>query len=42
MPGSDATVVEIVDGAVTLDTETGTHTLPTRVAENLYVSTGSS
>ena len=37
-PGSVATVVEIVDGSVTLDTETGTHTLPRRVAENLYVS----
>jgi DtxR family transcriptional regulator, Mn-dependent transcriptional regulator len=39
MPGSAATVVEIVDGSVTLDTETGKHTLPKRVAENLYVST---
>ena len=39
MPGSEATVVEIVDGSVTLDTETGAHTLPQRVAENLYVST---
>ena len=38
MPGCEATVVEIVDGAVTLDTETGKHTLPKRVAENLYVS----
>ena len=38
-PGSAATVVEVVDGSVTLDTETGKHTLPKRVAENLYVST---
>jgi DtxR family Mn-dependent transcriptional regulator len=38
-PGCDATVIEIVDGSVTLDTETGRHTLPRRVAENLYVST---
>jgi DtxR family transcriptional regulator, Mn-dependent transcriptional regulator len=39
MPGSEAKVVEVVDGSVTLETETGTHTLPKRVAENLYVST---
>jgi DtxR family Mn-dependent transcriptional regulator len=39
MPGSEAKVVEIVDGSVTLETETGMHTLPKRVAENLYVST---
>jgi hypothetical protein len=39
MPGADAKVVEVVDGSVTLETETGTHTLPKRVAENLYVST---
>jgi len=39
-PGRDATVIEIVDGSVTIDTETGRHTLPRRVAENLYVSTG--
>jgi DtxR family transcriptional regulator, Mn-dependent transcriptional regulator len=38
-PGSKATVLEIVDGAVTLDTETGQHTLPKSVAENLFVST---
>ena len=28
MPGCEATVVENVDGSVTLDTETGQHTLP--------------
>jgi hypothetical protein len=39
MPGCEATVVENIDGSVTLDTETGQHTLPRRVAENLYVST---
>jgi DtxR family Mn-dependent transcriptional regulator len=38
MPGCAATVIENVDGSVTLDTETGQHTLPRRVAENLYVS----
>jgi len=38
-PGAKATVLAIVDGAVTLDTETGQHTLPKSVAENLYVST---
>ena len=38
IPGSEATVVENVDGAVTVDTETGKHTLPKRVAENLFVS----
>ena len=38
MPGCAATVVENVDGSVTLETETGRHTLPRRVAENLYVS----
>jgi DtxR family transcriptional regulator, Mn-dependent transcriptional regulator len=39
-PGRSATVVEIVDGSVTLDTETGQHTLPRRVADNLFVSAG--
>ena len=40
MPGCEATVVENVDGSVTLDTETGVSTrCPRRVAENLYVST---
>ena len=38
MPGNAATVVENADGAVTVETETGEHTLPKRVAENLYVS----
>ncbi|HEY1737205.1 MAG TPA: FeoA domain-containing protein [Acidimicrobiia bacterium] len=37
-PGNAATVIENVDGAVTVDTETGKHTLPKRVAENLFVS----
>ena len=39
-PGRSATVVEVVDGSVTLDTETGKHTLPRRVADNLYISVG--
>jgi len=39
-PGCAATVVEVVDGSVTLDTETGRHTLPRRVADNLSVSRG--
>jgi DtxR family transcriptional regulator, Mn-dependent transcriptional regulator len=38
MPGCEATVVENIDGTVTIDTETGQHTLPRRVAENLFVS----
>jgi DtxR family Mn-dependent transcriptional regulator len=38
VPGNAATVLEVVDGSVTVDTETGKHTLPKRVAENLYVS----
>src|SRR3954453_6127944 len=38
IPGSAATVVKVIDGDVTVDTETGTHTLPQRVAENLFVS----
>jgi len=38
IPGDGATVVANVDGAVTLDTATGRHTVPRRVAENLYVS----
>jgi len=38
-PGEAATVVENDAGAVTLDTATGRHTVPRRVAENLYVST---
>jgi DtxR family Mn-dependent transcriptional regulator len=37
-PGCEATVVHNVDGSVTLETETGQHTIPRRVAENLYVS----
>ena len=40
LPGCEATVVEVVDGAVTLDTETGQHVLPRRVCENLFVSVG--
>jgi hypothetical protein len=38
-PGCKATVVKVVDGTVTIDTETGQHTLPRRVSENLFVST---
>jgi DtxR family Mn-dependent transcriptional regulator len=38
MPGRDATVVEVADGSVTVDTDTGRHTVPVAVAENLYVS----
>jgi len=38
MPGCDATVVEIADGAVTVETETGRHTVPGTVAQHLYVS----
>jgi DtxR family Mn-dependent transcriptional regulator len=38
MPGCKAAVVDNVDGSVTLETETGVHTIPRRVAENLYVS----
>ena len=40
LPGCEATVVEVVDGSVTLDTETGQHVLPRRVCENLFVSIG--
>ncbi len=38
MPGCDATVVEVSDGSVTVETDTGRHALPARVADNLYVS----
>ena len=38
MPGCKATVVEVADGSVTVETETGRHTVPGTVAENLYVS----
>src|SRR4051812_25772595 len=38
MPGCEATVVETADGSVTVETETGRHMLPRRVADNLYVS----
>jgi DtxR family Mn-dependent transcriptional regulator len=38
MPGCEATVVDITDGSVTVETDTGRHTLPVKVAENLYVS----
>ena len=37
-PGSEATVVEVGDDAVVVETETGRHSVPARVAENLYVS----
>jgi DtxR family Mn-dependent transcriptional regulator len=37
-PGHAATVVEIGDAGVVVDTETGRHTVPSRVADNLYVS----
>src|SRR6476619_163633 len=35
MPGNEVTVVEVGDDGVTVDTETGRHTLPKRVADNL-------
>jgi DtxR family transcriptional regulator, Mn-dependent transcriptional regulator len=38
MPGCGATVVEVTDGAVTVETDTGRHAVPARVADNLYVS----
>ena len=38
MPGCEATVVEVADGSVTVETETGRHTVPATVAANLYVS----
>jgi hypothetical protein len=38
VPGHDATVVEVADGSVTVDTDTGRHKVPVKVAENLYVS----
>ena len=38
MPGNEVTVVEVGDDGLTVDTETGRHTLPKRVADNLYVS----
>ena len=38
VPGHDATVVEVGDGSVTVDTDTGRHKVPVKVAENLYVS----
>jgi DtxR family Mn-dependent transcriptional regulator len=37
-PGNEATVVEVGNDGVVVETETGRHTLPARVAENLYVS----
>jgi len=37
-PGSAATVVEVGDDGVVVETETGRHSVPARVAENLYVS----
>jgi DtxR family Mn-dependent transcriptional regulator len=38
MPGCEAKVVEVGDATVTVETETGRHELPARVADNLYVS----
>jgi DtxR family Mn-dependent transcriptional regulator len=37
-PGSAATVVEVGNDAVVVETETGRHSVPARVAENLYVT----
>ena len=37
-PGSAATVVEVGDDGVVVETETGRHKVPVKVAENLYVS----
>jgi DtxR family Mn-dependent transcriptional regulator len=37
-PGNAATLVEVGDDGVVVETETGRHTLPRRVADNLYVS----
>jgi DtxR family transcriptional regulator, iron-dependent repressor len=37
-PGCEATIVEVGADAVVVETETGRHLVPTRVAENLYVS----
>jgi len=37
-PGSAATVVEVGDDGVVVETETGRHSVPARVAENLFVS----
>jgi DtxR family Mn-dependent transcriptional regulator len=37
-PGHEATVVEIGADGVIVETETGRHTVPSRVADNLYVS----
>jgi DtxR family transcriptional regulator, iron-dependent repressor len=38
MPGCDATVVAVRDGAVTVKTGTGEHRVPRSVAEHLFVS----
>ena len=38
LPGCDATVVRANADGVTVKTETGEHSVPTRVAESLYVS----
>ena len=40
VPGHEAMVVEVADGTVTVDTDTGRHKVPVKVAENLYVSAG--
>ncbi|HWS47079.1 MAG TPA: metal-dependent transcriptional regulator [Acidimicrobiia bacterium] len=39
LPGRDATVVGRDDDAVTVETETGEHRVPARIAESLYVTT---
>ena len=38
MPGCNATVVERADDGVHVTTATGEHVVPTKVAEQLYVS----
>jgi DtxR family transcriptional regulator, Mn-dependent transcriptional regulator len=39
LPGSDATVIDRHDGAVTVKTESGEHEIPRSVADYLWVST---
>ena len=40
LPGSEATIIDKRDGAVTVKTETGEHVVPKSVSDHLHVSVG--
>jgi DtxR family Mn-dependent transcriptional regulator len=40
LPGSEATVIDSREGAVTVKTETGEHEVPRKVADHMHISVG--